>query len=116
MHKFDTYVKWSTEEVSTGATDENDGRKNMAIIRKINNFEEVYPAFGLCESLNVGGETGWYLPAVNELKNISLGNAFQNWSSTEYNKSNSYYVNIYYQSFSYVSKTNSWKVIAIHQF
>ena len=126
MHKFDTYVKWSTEEVSTGATDENDGRKNMAIIRKINNFEEVYPAFGLCESLNVKGETGWYLPAVNELLNISaslLGyNYIDYWSSTEQNKTYSYYVESYkhlqtdYISKSSDSKSKSKCVVAIHQF
>ena len=126
MHKFSTTASWSTESVSTGATDMDDGRKNMAIIRKINNFEEIYPAFGLCESLNVSGEKDWYLPAVNELLNIPvslLGTTYiYNWSSTEQNKIDSYYVSSYihlsteYKNRYSDSKSKSNYIIAIHQF
>ena len=88
----------------------------MAIIRKINNFEEVYPAFGLCESLNVKGETGWYLPAVNELMNIPQSLRNQNyWSSTECDKTSSYYIVSKYKYTTEKLPAGNG-VIAIHQF
>lgn len=57
---------WSLESVSTGANDNYDGRINMAVIKKISNWKELYPAFALCEDLNVNGASGWYFPASYE--------------------------------------------------
>lgn len=90
----------------TGATDADDGAKNMAIIKAIPGWHNKYPAFAWCADL---GE-GWYLPAKNELvdiydkknwiNDILLSNGFDElgpkegnsagsvWSSTEYS---SYY-------------------------
>lgn len=61
-----TNVAWSTETVATGATDENDGMKNLEVIKQIEGWESKYPAFAACAAL---GE-GWYLPADNEIRNI----------------------------------------------
>ncbi|MBR4553655.1 MAG: DUF5036 family protein [Bacteroidaceae bacterium] len=72
---------WSTEKVTTGATDRYDGEKNMAVIRAIPNFKTLYPAFALVESLNTDGVTGWYMPACEEKGKPSL--SYNYWSSTE---------------------------------
>lgn len=65
-------VVWSTDEVQTGANSEDDGEYNMSVIKKIPYWEDSYPAFLLCEQLNTNGITGWYLPAINELKLLYL--------------------------------------------
>lgn len=75
---------WSTEGVATGATEIYDGRINMAIIKKIPGWKGLYPAFALCDALNTGNVTGWYLPATKELYDI------HSWSSTEYNENQAY--------------------------
>lgn len=105
---------WSTETVLTGATDENDGRVNMAIIKKISGWKGLYPAFALCDALNTGNVTGWYLPAIKELYDIDNGGyRFDSdyWSSTEYYESNAY---AYYRSRN--SKERIGKVKAVHRF
>jgi len=53
---------WSTQFVSTGATDIHDGISNTIKIQALENWETDYPAFSLCASL---GE-GWYLPSIEE--------------------------------------------------
>ena len=106
---------WSTEGVATGATDENDGRVNMAIIKKISGWKDLYPAFALCDALNTGNVTGWYLPAIIELNYIYHGRFENNyWSSTE---SSVNYANYYYD---YTRRSNPkgsiCKVKAVHRF
>lgn len=61
--------QWSTVNTTTGANDMNDGRKNMSVIQKIPNWEELFPAFDYC--YNCLGHD-WYLPAYNELKQIFI--------------------------------------------
>lgn len=73
-------AQWSTEQVSTGATDAWDGRNNMAKIKSRPGWYDKYPAFALVESLNVDGVSGWYLPAVEESRKIYYNII---WSSTE---------------------------------
>lgn len=99
---------WSTETVLTGATDEYDGRVNMAIIKKISGWKDLYPAFALCDALNTGNVTGWYLPAIIELNYI---NRFDYWSSTE--SSVNY---AYYYDYTRKSKGSICKVKAVHRF
>lgn len=95
---------WSTETVLTGATDHNDGRVNMAIIKKIPGWKGLYPAFALCDALNTGNVTGWYLPARKELYDIGY------WSSTEYYENQAYtYRDLY-------PKGSIGKVKAVHRF
>lgn len=107
---------WSTEEVATGATDEYDGRVNMAVIKKISGWKDLYPAFALCNALNTGSVTGWYLPARYELNNInkggnSLGDYY--WSSTEIITTQAYY---FYGTSEYGLKGTAKRVKAVHRF
>lgn len=109
---------WSTENVSTGATDEYDGRNNMAIIKKISGWKDLYPAFALCESLNINGVTGWYLPASIELHHIynkynALGNN-NKWSSTEY--ANYEYAYVYTSWNTHTNKNNECEVYAVYRY
>lgn len=89
---------WSTENVETGATCETDGPPNMNVICTIPGYKELYPAFALCNALNVDGETGWFLPAYNQLRTCYPGSSSGIWSSTEVSADyartggNSYYV------------------------
>lgn len=103
---------WSTETVLTGATDEYDGRVNMAIIKKISGWKDLYPAFALCDALNTGNVTGWYLPAIIELHYI---NRFDNdyWSSTESSVNYAYYYDYTRRS---KPKERICKVKAVHRF
>ena len=110
-------VAWSTEKVATGATDTYDGRLNIAIIKKISGWKDLYPAFALCDALNTGSVTGWYLPAMYELNNIhNGGNSIRDyyWSSTEYTASEAY--KCCYGSNYNESKRNQHKVKAVHRF
>ncbi|MDR2042167.1 MAG: hypothetical protein LBP98_07620 [Tannerella sp.] len=50
--------------------DLSNGMNNMETVQKKTQWEERYPAFKWCNDLNTGGITGWYLPAMNELKEL----------------------------------------------
>ena len=50
-----------------GANDKDDGTKNLEKVKKWSEWEKWYPAFSWCTAK---GE-GWYLPAINELKDLS---------------------------------------------
>lgn len=139
----ETQAAWSLEQVPTGATDQEDGARNQAIIQAIAGWEGLYPAFAWCAAKNAANATGWYLPASNELLpldrearevvNATLasngGTAytgensywFSTESSNEYARYNSYYsTNIgggHYEADTRVKyKTNELKVRAIHAF
>ena len=99
---------WSTEEVATGATEMYDGRVNMAIIKKISGWKGLYPAFALCDALNTGGVTGWYLPAYYELRRIVSNGEY--WSSSEYSE------RIAHTDYNAHDKKEIFKVKAIHRF
>ena len=96
---------WSTEFVSTYATDYNNGMNNMSVIQSIDSWETKYPAFAWCANL---GES-WYLPARAELyaiwekmavlnealvangyTAIGVDQNYYYWSSTQSDKSNAY--------------------------
>ena len=107
---------WSNESVLTGANNEYDGRVNMAIIKKISGWKDLYPAFALCDALNTGNVTGWYLPATKELSDIyAKGNGIRSyfWSSTEYSVNQAY---SNYNGWSQDQKKESYKVKAVHRF
>lgn len=87
----ETTAAWSTESVLIGANDSYDGRNNMTVVKAIPNWQELYPAFALVDALNVDGVTGWYLPALTELRNCGGTHYFGGiWSSTEHNSSKAY--------------------------
>lgn len=106
---------WSTEEVATGATDKYDGRLNMAVIKKISGWKDLYPAFALCDALNTGSVTGWYLPAMYELETINRVGIIRDWhwSSTEYNESEAF---ISYGNSGDDPKRTKYEVKAVHRF
>ena len=60
------YTTWGEYGGTTGATDKNNGKSNMATIQSISGWETKYPAFKWCADIG----DGWYLPALNELKEI----------------------------------------------
>ncbi len=81
----DKELKWASNDSrreKIGASSETNGAVNMAVVQRIPNWREKYPAFAWCADL---GE-GWYLPAIDELKaiyNILNLRPEYYWSSTE---------------------------------
>ena len=63
--------RWCTDEVwdkETGTTDKSDGMRNLQSIMKISDWRNKYPAFAWCADHG----SGWYLPAIDELKEFLL--------------------------------------------
>ena len=56
-------AKWSTECVTTNATDKDNGKANMDRIKSISDWQTKYTAFKWCADYG----SGWYLPSLNEL-------------------------------------------------
>ena len=107
----ETTAQWSTEDVLIGADDMDDGRNNMAVVKSIFNWKELYPAFALVDALNVDGVTGWYLPAFNEsVDGYSSSNNY--WSSTECSYDQAYAVDYEYA----YNKISRIGVMAVHRF
>jgi len=66
-------IRWSTEEVNTGADSASDGAANQQWIVNNKTLSD-YPAFEVCENLNRHGHTDWYLPARHELHDVLYPN------------------------------------------
>ena len=99
---------WSTENVDIkGATDYNDGTKNMEAIKAIPGWKELYPAFAAVEALNVNGATGWYLPAVWEMTYNG------SWSSTQCSATEALLLG--YDRYGY-SKIGQNRIVAMNRF
>lgn len=78
-------AQWSTENVQIGANSQYDGMANMNVVKAISGWKNLYPAFALCDALNTGGVTGWYLPAMVEGEvNLPIINTSSYWSSFEW--------------------------------
>lgn len=106
---------WSTENVETGANNNYDGMKNMAVIKKISGWKNLYPVFALCDALNTNGVTGWYLPAYYELSNRIRPANGTYWSSSE---SSNKYAGYYspYETNAARKTDTKLKVMAVHKF
>lgn len=86
-------LRWSTENADV-TTDSDNGRKNMAAIAAISDWESKYPAFAWAHSLNTDNTviytddaTGvWYLPAIHELEAIYQAKVVVNTSLTAASK------------------------------
>ena len=99
---------WSTENVDIkGATDYNDGTKNMEAIKASPGWKELYPAFAAVEALNVNGATGWYLPAVWEMTYNG------SWSSTQCSATEALLLG--YDRYGY-SKIGQNRIVAMNRF
>lgn len=113
---------WSSEYALTNATSRTDGEYNMNQIKKIPHWEELYPAFFLCDQLNTDGITGWYLPAIDEIKKETrYAGGNEMWSSTQsddLSESVAYTASPYTTGVHIYSKnkTNSYRVVAFHKF
>lgn len=46
---------------------------NTDVIKQLTDWESRYPAFKWCDDLNRNGVSGWYLPSINELKELYAG-------------------------------------------
>jgi len=68
-----TLCEWSSSSIYVGCSDPNNGVNNMDAVKRMANWQTLFPAFKWCEELNTEGVTGWYLPAINELKEIYAG-------------------------------------------
>lgn len=103
---------WSTENVATGATSWTDGEYNMEVIKRIPNWQELYPAFYLCDQLNTNGISGWYLPAADEMYKFKEAV----WTSTEYGNTRAYYYSYPYNRPYDYYKSSERQVCAVHKF
>lgn len=103
---------YSTEEVSIGAVDRDNGLVNMQKVKSFAGWEEFYPAFAEVDKLNVDGVTGWYLPAVNEAAKLGVGHI---WSSTEDSRNNAYRIETAGYS-QVVRKSDKNYIYAVHTF
>jgi hypothetical protein len=94
-------TSWGCKGTSIGATGISigDGKNNTEeILRGNNACTESGIAAKLCDDFDYEGYTDWYLPSVDELKEIyknksHLTTADFYWSSSEENADNAYYVN-----------------------
>lgn len=115
---------WSVEIVFLGATDVDDGQKNMEFVKAQPNWQSLYPAFAAVESLNVDGVSGWYLPAENECLYIfsngflELGNNIVH-TSTETDNGRNMGISLDNRGkpwSTYTSKSYGGRVVAFRQF
>ncbi|MBO5249643.1 MAG: DUF5036 family protein [Muribaculaceae bacterium] len=115
MYKRIGTAAWSTEYIETGANSYTDGKYNMAVIKRIPNWQSLYPAFALVDALNVDGVTGWYFPAIYELR--LLGPAYEAWSSSEDEdtKNRSFYLRLN-NEINNAIKSERKTVVAFHNF
>lgn len=108
---------WSTTNIEIGAKNQTDGKANMAIVKRIPDWKELFPAFALCDSLNTEGVEGWYLPAIYELNRLEgLRNNRHYWSSTEISDQTANLYYIYWGNIYSESKGNTHDVIAVRKF
>ncbi len=67
-------LQWSTNGEQNrliGASSETDGAANMRAVQQCPNWRADYPAFAWCAQLG----SGWYLPAIEELKLFTLNDS-----------------------------------------
>lgn len=107
-------VVWSSENVETGANSLSDGEYNMNVIKKIPFWQDSYPAFLLCEQLNINGISGWYLPAKDELIKLKLSGYY--YSSTEHDDSEVYYYDGRLYTCWLIAKRIEYDIVAVHKF
>jgi len=69
----DTVCNWAKRYQETGCTDLSNGVNNMNAIKQIENWQSLYPPFKWCDEWNVGGVTGWYFPAIGEMRDLYAG-------------------------------------------
>lgn len=90
MPEYPDGIAWSTETVANfGSRSETDGEANCKSIMTIPDWKTYYPALAYVEdNLNVNGVTGWYIPAIEEVREyivnwMNLASTRWYWTSTE---------------------------------
>jgi hypothetical protein len=71
-------LRWSQNNDEINAKDRDNGMNNMDVVKNISGWKSKYPAFKWCDDKNTNGITGWYYPAINELKSL-----YDSWNSVE---------------------------------
>ena len=106
LHDLPDQLSWCTKEEcgNIGAFDEQDGMKNMEVVRRIPGWREKYPVFAACAVL---GE-GWYLPAKKELEKLCENRDYLSAQAEKFGGSP--FVETLYWSSSEYSSTNAWFV------
>jgi hypothetical protein len=64
---------WSHSTESPGCYDSSNGANNLKKIKQIAGWEALFPAFNFCNGMNTEGKSDWYLPAIDELKELYMG-------------------------------------------
>jgi hypothetical protein len=66
------YEYWGFEGIdeAINANDRDNGMNNMNVIKRSSDWESSSSAFKWCDEKNADGITGWYYPAINELKSL----------------------------------------------
>lgn len=107
--------EWSTEFVTlSDVMDYDDGKANTEAIKKIPDWETLYPAFAAVNQLNTGDVTGWYLPAVNQFKGTNFVSSDYYWSSTSSGSNNA--MTVRNRNAYAVAKSSILWVLAFHDF
>ncbi|MDD6621250.1 MAG: DUF5036 family protein [Bacteroidales bacterium] len=107
--------EWSTEFVTlSDVMDYDDGKVNTEAIKKIPDWETLYPAFAAVNQLNTGDVTGWYLPAVNQFKGTNFVSSDYYWSSTSSGSNNA--MTVRNRNAYAVAKSSILWVLAFHDF
>ena len=110
MHDLPKKLEWCTKEEwdvgvqKIGAVDQQDGMKNMEVVRRIPGWREKYPVFAACAVL---GE-GWYLPAKKELEKLCENRDYLSAQAEKFGGSP--FVETLYWSSSECNSTNAWNV------
>lgn len=68
-----TVCEWNTTAYSYFCKDESNGVNNLNLVKQQTHWETRYPAFKWCEDLNMNVGFGWYLPSIEELKELYAG-------------------------------------------
>jgi hypothetical protein len=129
------YEYWGFEGIdeAINARDRDNGMNNMNVIKRSSDWESSSSAFKWCDEKNTDGITGWYYPAINELKSLydsqdlvkgalsKYGNRLGRWgsnfsSSTEANRGEMYVLSFDTGEIDTDFKLNLYSVRAIRKF
>lgn len=81
-------LKWSTAAAPVpGATDALNGLANLAKIQAVDNWKEMFDAEAWCAAKTDGG-IKWYLPAVDELRQLFAASCGLTWVESGANEAN----------------------------
>jgi len=124
---FDEEYAWSNENVDLAdAASPTDGQANTAAVKSVPGWKDLYPAFAKVDELNKGNVTGWYMPAMEQLKfqkidlHLPLGYGYNCWTSTGKGVNDAMTINYsagqFYDNVQNRSKGYPLPIVAVHDF